>query len=102
MAESEDVTFRDFAGALMGNDEAGAARVLSVLLGIDAAQAQTSTEQFRAKMASDPAFMQEAMGMRQVVQSGDEPGLIALLERCFGLDEAVATTAAGKVLARYR
>jgi hypothetical protein len=98
----EEVTFRDFAGALMSGDQPGAARVLSLLLGLDSATATTAAERFRQGLADDPVFMQRAMGMRQVVEARDEPALSRLIEECFGLERDDAARSAATVLARYR
>ena len=49
-------------------------------------------------MGSDPSFMMKAMGMRTVVESKDEAGLVALLGDCFGLDAELARRAATTVL----
>jgi hypothetical protein len=99
---SEEVTFRDFAGALMGGDKTKAATVLEALLGVDGATAASATAHFGEQMAAGPAFLQKAMGMRQVVENRDEAALATLLVECFGLSMEAATSAAATVLARYR
>jgi hypothetical protein len=95
-----DVTFRDFAGAVMRGDPAAAAAVLEPLLGLPAAQAAAATEHFRGRMA-DPAFMPKAMGLRTAVTSGSDAEIAALLGDCFGLDGPARDAAAGALRARY-
>lgn len=95
------LTFRDFAGALMGGDAARASAMLSELLGVDAATAGQATKVFEAKLAEGPAFIQKAMSMRGAVESKDAAGLSGLLVQCFGLGEKEAGEAAERVLARY-
>jgi hypothetical protein len=99
---TEEVTFRDFAGALMGGDAAGAATVLETLLGLDRTTAENAAAHFRDQMTENPAFLQRAMGMRQVVEVRDEGELTALLVECFGLSDEAAEKSAATVLARYR
>lgn len=96
-----EITFRDFAGALMGNDHALAAEHLQALLGVDEDTAAAGTAHFVAQMKASPEFMMKAMGMRNVVTSGDRAGLVALLGECFALSDAVADQAADNVLGRY-
>ncbi len=98
---SEELTFRDFAGAIMGSDWARAAEVLQALLGVDAETATASATFFQEQMAAGPDFMMKAMGMRKVVGSGDRGALVKLLGECFGLAGDKAEAAADKVLARY-
>lgn len=94
-------TFRDFAMASMEGDGSSAVAVLSTLLGIDVATARTSTDHFRAQMATGQAFMMKAMGMRTVVEARDESALVTLIEECFALPATAAKSAAAVVLARY-
>lgn len=96
-----EITFRDFAGALMGNDHDQAAKHLQTLLGVDAETAAASTKHFVTQMQASPEFMMKAMGMRTVVTSGDRAGLVALLGECFALEGDVRDQAADAVLARY-
>ena len=96
-----DITFRDFAGAIMQGDPQAASKVLQTLLGVDGDQAAAATAFFQEKMATGPEFMMKAMGMRTVVENKDEPGLVTLLGECFGLDGDTAKSAAGAVLSRY-
>jgi hypothetical protein len=97
----EQVTFRDFAGALMGGDAERASRVLAELLAVDEATAKSATSHFQQQMATSPTFVQKAMGMRQVVESRDELALVELLVDCFGIEPARAAQAATAILARY-
>ena len=92
-------TFRDFASALADGDDVAAGGVLTELLGLDDEGAARATAHFRAQLDASPQFMMKAMGMRGVVESRDAARLGALLEECFGLDDAGA--AAGVLLARY-
>jgi hypothetical protein len=96
-----EITFRDFAGALMGNDHELAARHLTALLGVPADTAARATAHFVAQMQASPEFMMKAMGMRTVVESKDRPALVSLLRECFSLEDAAAVTAADTVLGRY-
>ena len=96
-----DLTFRDFAGAIMEKNDARAAEVLQSLLGVDADAGSSAAAFFKTQMAADPSFMMKAMGMRTVVQEKDESGLVELIHGCFGLDTASAQTAAKAVLSRY-
>lgn len=98
---SDDVTFRDFAGALMGNDDEAAHSVLQTLLGIDEAKAAEATTFFQDKMKASPDFMMKAMGMRAAVDARDVGELGTLVADCFGLDEGAATRAATHLLGRY-
>src|SRR5262245_38588129 len=98
---SEQVTFRDFAGALMAGDTGGAASVLETLLAVDRPTAERATAYFGEQMTADPTFLQKAMGMRQVVEARDEAGLATLLVECFGLARETADSAAATVMARY-
>jgi hypothetical protein len=95
-----DVTFRDFAGAVMKGDAAAAAAVLEELLGLPNAQATAATAHFRSRMA-DPAFMPKAMGLRTAVGSGSDDEIDALLGDCFGLAGPDRTTALAALRTRY-
>ena len=83
-----DLTFRDFAGAIMGADTARAAEVLSDLLGVDADTALAATTHFQSGMKTDPSFMGKAMGLRSAVTGGTDEDLATLLASCFGLGAA--------------
>ena len=95
-----DVTFRDFAGAVMGGDRVRAASVLEVLLGASAETADAATGVFTSKM-SDPAFMPKAMGLRTAVTTGTDEELGVLIEQCFGLHGPALETAIATLRARY-
>lgn len=96
-----DVTFRDFAAALMQGNAAAASGVLETLLALDPAQATRASEHFRARMAADPSFMQKAMGLRTAVTGGSDAEIGALLADCFGLDEAAQTASTAALRVRY-
>ncbi len=96
-----DVSFRDFAGALMSNDDAKAANVLCTLLGVDLAAGQAGTIYFKTEMQKDQAFMMKAMGMRTVVENKDEGGAATLIGECFGFDETASAKAAKTLMAHY-
>jgi len=95
----EQLTFRDFAGAIMGGDAKRAAHVLGELLGLEAAVAATAVGHFQTSMTADPGFMQKAMGLRAAVTGGTDQEITALLGDCFGLtgnDVSKALTALRK------
>ena len=96
-----DVTFRDFAGAVMQGNLAAAAGVLETLLELSPAEASQATEHFRARM-SDPAFMPKAMSLRTAVTSGTDAQIGDLLGDCFGLVDATRTSAVAAIRRRYR
>ncbi|MDB4943269.1 MAG: hypothetical protein JWP97_2803 [Labilithrix sp.] len=96
-----DLTFRDFAGAIMGGDAARAAEVLAQLLGVDPAAATTATAHFQQQMSADPAFVSKAMGLRAAVTTGSEAEIAALLRDCFGLEDDAAKVAGETLRARY-
>jgi hypothetical protein len=58
-----DLTFRDFAGAVMQGDASRAASVLQELLALSPDAATAATAHFRDRM-TDPGFMPKAMGLR--------------------------------------
>jgi hypothetical protein len=89
-----DVTFRDFAGAIMRGDVPAAGSVLQILLGLDTEAAQAAAQHFHAQStAQGPAFMGKAMGLRAALASGSEAELSQLLRDCFGLADAPLATA---------
>ncbi len=89
------LTFRDFAGAIMGGNTARAAEVLEDLLELDNPAATAAAAHFQKSMAADPAFMGKAMGLRTAVTTGSDQEVGALLRDCFGLqDDAVAPAVA--------
>jgi|SRR6185295_19867361 len=93
-----ELTFRDFAGAIMRGDAAAAATVLETLLALPVEPARAATEHFRGRMA-DPAFMPKAMGLRTAVTTGSDAEIAALLADCFGLADTSGALAA--LRARY-
>jgi hypothetical protein len=95
-----DVTFRDFAGAVMRGDMAAAAAVLRTLLGLGPELAVVATEHFRDRMA-DAAFLPKAMGLRTAVTAGTDAEIAALLEACFGLDGPARDAAVGVLRTHY-
>lgn len=97
---SPDVTFRDFAGAVMRGDAPAAAAVLETLLGLPPDQAAAATDHFRGRMA-DPAFVPKAMGLRGAVTTGTDAEIAALLGDCFGLDGAPRDAAVTALRTRY-
>src|SRR5690348_4423558 len=98
---SDEPTFRDFAGAVLSNDMAKACATLGALLNLDSAAARAATGHFQLQMSTGPAFMMKAMGMREVVQSGDENKLRTLLSELFGLNEEQQDTALVAIRERY-
>ena len=96
-----DITFRDFAGAIMQGNVAGAASVLETLLGLPSDQATAASEHFGARMTADPAFMQKAMGLRTALTSGSDAEIAALLADCFGLGDTARPTAIATLRSRY-
>jgi hypothetical protein len=96
-----DVTFRDFAGAVMRGDDAAAARTLATLLGLGDAEAASATAHFRREMAAGgQAFVAKAMGLRTAVASGTDLEIAGLLAECFGLAEPVLSQAAERIRTR--
>ena len=93
-------TFRDFAGAAMRGDVTAAASVLETLLALDGPSSVAAAEHFRSHMA-DPAFMQQAMGLRTAVGTGSDAEIGSLLARCFGLTEPALTASVSALRARY-
>lgn len=95
-----ELTFRDFAGAVMGNDHPKAAGVLSMLLGLAPDAATAATAHFAVRM-KDPVFMPKAMGLRTAVTTGSDEDIAALLGDCFGLDAAAQVPAVATLRTRY-
>ena len=90
-----EVTFRDFAAAIMKGDVDAAGAVLQPLLGLDAAAARAAAQHFQAQsVALGPAFMGKAMGLRTAVASGSDAEIGALLHDCFGLADSRLAIAA--------
>ena len=89
-----EVTFRDFAAAIMKGDIDAAGAVLQPLLGLLADDARAAAQHFQAQSAAiGPAFMGKAMGLRTAVASGSDAEIGALLRDCFGLADAPLATA---------
>ncbi len=97
---AQEVTFRDFAAAVMTNDLEAARGVLATLLGLPPPRTETAALHFRARMA-DPAFMPKAMSLRTAVTSGSDDEIRALLGDCFGLGDADCSTALAALRTRY-
>jgi hypothetical protein len=96
-----EVTFRDFASAIMGNDTARAAEVLGQLLGLDAEAGMAAATHFQRSMAADPSFMGKAMGLRAAVTGGSDEDIAALLSDCFGLTGAAVPPAVATLRKKY-
>ena len=97
-----EVTFRDFAGAVMAGDIPRAQQVLETLLALPADQAQTATEFFRAKATSgDPAFLPKAMQLRAAVTTGSDDDIYGILVECFGLGADQRDAVISAVRKRY-
>jgi hypothetical protein len=89
-----DVTFRDFAAAIMKGDGDAAGAVLQPLLGLAPDEAHAAAQHFQAQSAAaGPAFMGKAMGLRTALASGSDAEIAALLHDCFGLVDAPLATA---------
>jgi hypothetical protein len=101
MPRMADVTFRDFAGAVMQKDRAAAGKVLEQLLALPPERAAVAAGHFDDRMAKDPAFMMKAMGLRTAVTSGGDEDIRALLGDCFGLEGAEADGAVAELRRRY-
>jgi hypothetical protein len=95
-----ELTFRDFAGAIMQGDQARASSVLAELLALAPEQAAKSSAHFASKM-KDPAFMPKAMGLRTAVTSGSDDDIKALLADCFDLHGDAQTGALAAIHTRY-
>jgi drug/metabolite transporter (DMT)-like permease len=95
------LTFRDFAGAIMGGDTARAAEVLGVLLGLEGVAATAAATHFQSSMTADPAFMQKAMGLRTAVTGGSDDEIATLLGDCFGLTGAAVPAAVATLRKQY-
>lgn len=95
-----EVTFRDFAGALMRGDLPAASGTLETLLGLAPPAALAASEFFRGRM-TDPAFVPRAMSLRTAVQAGTDAEIDALLADCFGLDATARPAAIAALRTRY-
>ena len=96
-----EITFRDFAGAVMSNDQPGAGRVLEVLLGLSSEGGLAAAQHFLAQTQANPSFMMKAMGLRTAVESGDDGQMSALLGECFGLSGEPLSGAVASLKKRY-
>ena len=95
------LTFRDFAGAIMENNSKRAAEVLEQLLGLDATLATAAASHFQSRMAADPAFMGKAMGLRAAVTGGSDSDIGTLLGECFALNGAALQAAVAALRKQY-
>lgn len=95
-----ELTFRDFAGALMQGNKPGATEMLQQLLGLPPDEAGKATEYF-GERTQNPAFLAKAMGLRQAVTSGSDDDIAQILGEVFGLDEAQRPGAVAAVRKRY-
>jgi hypothetical protein len=93
MRRMAQLTFRDFAGAVMEGNSNRAGEVLQQLLGLDPSTAASAASHFQSRMAADPAFMGKAMGLRAAVTGGTDSDIGALLEECFGLTKPASDAA---------
>lgn len=99
-ARMSEVTFRDFAGAVMQGNAPAAAGVLEQLIALAPERALVATEHFRARM-SDPAFLPRAMSLRTAVTNGTDDEIRALLTDCFGIEAAEQPAALAELRRRY-
>lgn len=99
-ARMPEVTFRDFAGAVMQGNTPAAASVLEQLLALAPERARVATEHFRARMA-EPAFLPRAMSLRTAVTNGTDDEIRALLTDCFQIDAADQPAALAELRRRY-
>lgn len=82
----ENSSFRDFAQAIMKEDDPGAAGCLVYLLGLVPTAAAGAVIHFRKGMRREgPEFMRRATGLRKAVLSEAREEVNRLLEACFGL-----------------
>lgn len=97
-----EITFRDFAAAIMQKDPARAAEILQELLRVDAASAAAATSHFAQQMtAQGQGFMMKAMGLRTALSSGTDAEIGALLRECFGLGSEATAAAVAALRQRY-
>jgi hypothetical protein len=101
MPRMAQLTFRDFAGAVMEGNSKRAGEVLEQLLGLDATAAAAAASHFQNRMAADPAFMGKAMGLRGAVTGGTDQEIGKLLEDCFALEGATTETAVRALRKQY-
>ncbi len=99
---SEEVTFRDFAAAIMQNDVDGAAKTLQPLLSLDAAAAEGAAKHFQTQMAEQgQGFMMKAMGLRSAVTEGSNEDVAQLLSNLFGMTGDSASAGVTALRAKY-
>ena len=101
VARMAQLTFRDFAGAVMEGNSKRAAEVLEQLLGLEVAAATAAASHFQTSMAADPSFMGKAMGLRAAVTGGSDQDISALLGECFGLAGATKDAAVAALRKQY-
>jgi hypothetical protein len=101
MHAMSELTFRDFAGAVMSNDTKRAGEVLEALLGLDAAAAARAATFFQQNATTNPAFMGKAMGLRTAVTSGSDEEIASLLRDCFDLEPSAVGAAVGVLRKKY-
>lgn len=102
MAHMPEVTFRDFAAAVMTGDTDAAAAFLETLLALDRARATAATAHFQQQMTEQGQnFMMKAMGLRTAVTSGSDAELSSLLADCFGLEGDELDGAVAALRRRY-
>jgi hypothetical protein len=98
-----DVTFRDFAAAIMAGNLDGATGVLEQLLGLAPAPARAAAHHFAEQAAAQgPAFMGQAMGLRTAVASGSAAEIGAVLTACFALAPADVASAVARLAPQAR
>jgi hypothetical protein len=95
-----EVTFREYAMAVMQNQLPTAVAQLQTLLGLSEDHATAATTFFKQRVG-DPTFMPKAMSLRQAVTSGSDAEIGDILVECFGLDASQRTTAVATVRVHY-
>ncbi len=95
-----DITFRDFAGAVMQGNRTAAVGILEQLLGLGSDDAGRATDHFTQQM-KDAAFLPKAMSLRAAVTNGSDEDISSLLGDCFGLAADQRTTAVAALRKRY-
>ena len=97
-----EITFRDFAAAIMQNDRPRAAEILQELLRLDPEHATGAASHFAQQMAAQgQGFMMKSMGLRTALTSGSDDQIGALLHECFGLDHDATAAAVQALRQRY-
>ena len=95
-----DITFRDFAGAMMQGRQAEASTMLADLLGLPPAEATKATAVFGEHL-KNPAAMPKAMGLRAAVERGSDDDIATMLGEVFGLTEKQRPAAVAALRKRY-